>query len=441
MLPRCTPVAGRRMSAGRYDCSVSTPSLPIPFHEAFALVRAAADCAAGAARESEAVALLDSRGRVLALPLLADRNQPPFPRATRDGFAARAADWALGSLAVTGLLRAGEAWTGGAISQATCIEIMTGAPVPEGADSVVMVEHAERGGASVTLQLGRTISNGENVVPAGAEAREGTVLVPAGTRMTAHGIAVAASCGHDRVAVVRRPRVAILATGDELVEVDQVPLPHQIRNSNSVTLAALVRGMGGEPVLSPPVADAEAALESAIGEAAEQCDLLLLSGGVSMGRYDLVEPVLAGLGGTFHFTGALIQPGKPVVFGSLGGSLGKGSLGVGGLPFFGLPGNPVSTIVCFALFVAPLLAALGGEPAYTPPFAMARLAEGVRTKPGLTRFLPARLSYALEGATVEPIPWQGSGDLASTAQANCFLVVPPDAPELRAGDVVSVLLA
>ncbi len=430
------PVAGRQMSAGRYDCAMSTPSLPLPFHEAFALVRAAADRAAGAARESEAVALLDSQGRVLALPLLADRDQPPFPRATRDGFAARAAEWALGSLAVTGLLRAGEAWPGGAVSPATCIEIMTGAPVPEGADSVVMVEHAQREGASVTLQPGRTISEGENVVPAGAEAREGTVLVPAGTRMTSHGIAVAASCGHDRVAVVRRPRVAILATGDELVEVDQVPLPHQIRNSNSATLATLVRAMGGEPVLSPPVADAEAALESAIREAAEPCDLLLLSGGVSMGRYDLVEPVLAGLGGTFHFTGALIQPGKPVVFGSLGGSLGED-----GLPFFGLPGNPVSTIVCFALFVAPLLAALGGEPAYTPPFAMARLAEGVRTKPGLTRFLPARLSYALEGATVEPIPWQGSGDLASTAHANCFLVVPPDAPERKAGDVVSVLLA
>ena len=312
---------------------------------------------------------------------------------------------------------------------------MTGAPVPSDADCVVMVEHAERTGERVMLAAGRHIAAGDNIVPAGAEAKAGTTVLPRGTRLDAHGIAVAAACGYAGVEVYRTPRVAILATGDELVGVDQRPLPHQIRNSNTYTLAAQVRAAGGAPLLAPPVIDDAGALAAAIREAAASCELLVLSGGVSMGQYDLVEPALAALGGTFQFTGARIQPGKPVVFGSFAQPA---------LPFFGLPGNPVSTIVCFALFVAPLIAALGGERGYRPPFVQARLAAAVRGKPGLTRFLPARLHYAIEGATVEAIAWQGSGDLASTAQANCFLVAPdvPDAAaDLPVGATVTVLLA
>ncbi len=399
------------------------------------------------AGEVEILPLLQAQGRVLAAPLLADRDQPPFPRSTRDGFAGRAADWSSapprGGLAVKGLLRAGEAWQGGALETGCCIEIMTGAPVPPGADCVVMVEHVERdvlaGADSVALSPGRQIAAGANIVPAGAEAAAGSVLLPAGTRLNAHGIAVAASCGAARLPVFRQPRVAILSTGDELVDVAETPLPHQIRNSNSYTLAALVRAMGGEPRLAAPVPDDAQALLTAIRAAAADCDLLLLSGGVSMGKYDLVEPALAELGGTFRFTGARIQPGKPVVFGSLPGPRPGEKL-----PFFGLPGNPVSTIVCFALFAAPVLAALAGEPGYTPPFVQARLRGGLECRPGLTRFLPARLTRDIEGATVAAIAWQGSGDLASTARADCFVV----APELSAGtlapaegDAVTVLLA
>ncbi len=380
---------------------------------------------------AEVLDLPAARGRVLQQPVLADRDQPPFARSTRDGFAGRAGEWAAGSLRVAGLLRAGKSW-GEPVEAGHCVEIMTGAPLPAGLDCVVMIEHVERDDGTVQLTEGRAITAGDNVVPQGAEARQGAVLLPAGTPLNAHGIAAAAACGYAQVEVYKRPRVAILSTGDELVDVAETPLPHQIRNSNTYTLAAQVEALGGEALPLPPVADEAQALKAAIRQASQSCDLLLLSGGVSMGKYDLVEPALAALGGVFHFTGARIQPGKPVVFGELGGT---------GLPFFGLPGNPVSTIVCFAVFVAPLLAALCGQGEYTPPFAQARLRHDYKGKAGLTRFLPALLTHDIALPSVEVIAWQGSGDLASTARANCFLVVPEETAGLAAGTTVTVLLA
>jgi molybdopterin molybdotransferase len=302
---------------------------------------------------------------------------------------------------------------------------MTGAPVPAGGDCVVMVEHVSVVDGFVHLSAGRSIKHGENIVAAGAEARAGEEILPAGTRMAPAQLAAAAACGAAQVSVFRRPRVAIVATGDELVELDQRPLPHQIRNSNSYSLAAQVAAFGAEPVRLPIARDDRGHLEGVI-RAALDADLLLLSGGVSVGKYDLVEEVLLGLGAEFFFTGALIQPGKPVVFGTLPQ-----------IPFFGLPGNPVSTMVTFLLFVQPLLGALSGDRERTPRFALARLANEVRVKTGLTRFLPAILTPEI---TVEPVPWRGSGDLASTSRANCFLVVPPDVPHIATGETVTVLL-
>ena len=238
--------------------------------------------------------------------------------------------------------------------------------------------------------------------------------------------AAAAACGAAHLSVFARPRVAIVATGDELVEMDQKPLPQQIRNSNSYSLAAQVMAAGAEPVRLPIARDERTHLEGIIRTALEN-DLLLLSGGVSMGKYDLVEEVLLSLGAEFFFNGALIQPGKPVVFGKLGK-----------LYFFGLPGNPVSTMVTFSLFVEPLLGALCGDAGRAPRFAQGALASDVHVKTGLTRFLPARLRPDL---TVEPVSWQGSGDLANTSRSNCFLVVPADRPLLAAGETVTILLA
>jgi molybdopterin molybdotransferase len=283
----------------------------------------------------------------------------------------------------------------------------------------------ERDHDTLHLSAGRSIEAGENIVPMGAEARAGAVIVPRGTRISPAQVAAAAACGAGQLSVFTRPRVAVVATGDELVEVNRQPQTHQIRNSNSYSLAAQILSAGAEPVRLPIARDERGHLEATIRIALE-ADLMLLSGGVSMGKYDLVEEVLLSLGAEFFFTGALIQPGKPIVFGRLG----KGY-------FFGLPGNPVSTMVTFLLFVEPLLGALCGDAGRGPRFAQARLVKEVRVKTGLTRFLPARLV----DEKVEPVTWQGSGDLASTSRSNCFLVVPPDRPILDAGETVTILLA
>ncbi len=430
-------------------------SLPSQQHATLSYSQAAATVhgyAAGLApvEPVETVSLLDGLGRVLASPVVADRDQPPFARSIRDGFACRAAEITSGApLAVIGLLKAGESWTGAELGSLQAIEIMTGAPLPPGADCVVMIEHVERDvsaavaaqGLPDTIRFsgGGSLQVGDNFIPAGKEARTGAVLVAPGTRLGPSHLAAAASTGMSRLEVFPRPRVAILSTGDELVELDQSPLPFQIRNSNSYSLAAQVLALGGEPCIQPIAADSDQALEQAVRAAAEEgCDLLLVSGGVSMGKYDLVEGVLVTLGARFFFTGVRMQPGKPVVFGELA------QLGRGRLPFFGLPGNPVSTLVTFALFAAPIVAALGGERGYAPRFVEARLTEAASPKRGLRRFLPARLSADADSCTVTLVPWEGSGDVAGTAQANCLVVVPELEPSgtasLTEGSQVRVLL-
>jgi molybdopterin molybdotransferase len=301
-----------------------------------------------------------------------------------------------------------------------------------------MLEHVERReeDGAIRLQAGRSMHPGQNIVPRGMEAQQGTVILQAGLRLEPQHIAAAAACGAAEVDVYARPRVAILPTGDELVELDAPIEPYQIRNSNSYSLAAQVRSAGGDARRLPVVQDERAHVRASIEEAIEDTDMLLLSGGVSAGKYDLVEEILLSLGAEFAFTGVAMQPGKPVVFGNLPSSKGGRQI-----PLFGLPGNPVSTMVTFALFAAPMLRALGGESAVEPKFAQARLGRELHTQKGLTRFLPARLTGSWDGATVDTIAWQGSGDLAATAQANCFVVIPPDATELPAGATVSVLLA
>ncbi len=384
--------------------------------------------------ESEPVELLLAGGRVLAQTVEADRDFPPFPRATRDGYAVRAADVARvpATLKRVGEIRAGGPDSGIKIEAGQAAEIMTGAPVPMGADAVVMVEYTAREGDCVVIQ--RPVASGENLVPTGAEARRGATLLWAGTRLTPAAIAVAGSCGYHELRVYRRPRVAILSTGDELVDVAADPGPNQIRNSNSYSLAAQVQRAGGDPVVLPIAPDEPNQLGKLIEEGLA-ADLLLMSGGVSMGKYDLVEQVLGELGAEFFFTGAAIQPGKPIVFGAA-----PPRRGADPTYFFGLPGNPVSTMVCFELFARTVLEALAGAVPRKMVFVQARLKSDMKTKTGLTRFLPALLSGEYERAEVELVKWQGSGDMAATARANCYLVVPPNREVLRAGEMVSVLL-
>ena len=383
--------------------------------------------------QTESKSLLDCLSRTLAETLTADRDQPPFDRSTRDGFAIKSADSAA-ALTIAGQIRAGQHWSGKALAPGTAIEIMTGAPVPEGADAVVMVEHVERTGDTIRLADGRTLHPGENIVPRGAEARAGDLLLPPGTILQAAHIALAAACGRARLNVFCKPTVAIVATGDELVELTATPAPHQIRNSNSYSLAALVAQAGGEPMRFPIAPDSRPELEAIIRQA-RTADLLLLSGGVSMGEYDLVEEVLLSLGAEFFFTGVRMQPGKPVVFGRLPPSDNRPARF-----FFGLPGNPISTQVTFHCFVESLLRALSGASMYPPHFAQATLAEDAPGKPGLTRILPAHLTSDRARPSIKLVGWQGSGDLAANARANCYAVLPPDRPHFAAGDVITVLM-
>jgi molybdopterin molybdotransferase len=378
---------------------------------------------------TEPVELMESYRRILAEPIAADRNFPPFPRAARDGYAVVASDLTEvpATLQVIGEIRAGARPESiPSLSRGQAAAIMTGAPAPSGADAVVMVEYTKLEGNNVQVQQG--ISAGDNIVPVGSEAKKGNRLLDKGTRLDHAAIAVAASVGKTHVMVHTKPKVAILSTGDEVVEIDVQPGPTQIRNSNSYSLAAQIQAAGGEPVLLPIAPDETARLRELISDGLES-DLLLLTGGVSMGKYDLVEQVLAEVGAEFLFTGAKIQPGKPVVFGRAADKY-----------FFGLPGNPVSTMVTFDLFVRPILEALAGASPRKLMFLHARLKSEIRTKLGLKRFLPAILSGEFEKTEIELARWQGSGDIASTVRANCYVVVPPDRDKISPGEWVPVLL-
>jgi len=383
--------------------------------------------------EPELTSLLDALGLALAEDLRADRDFPPFPRSTRDGYAVRAADVQAVpvDLHCVGAIKAGGDTAQLKVRAGEAVEIMTGAAVPPGADAVVMVEYTETRGGRVTIQ--RAVKAGENVVHAGAEANSGQVMVSKGTRVQHAVVAVAAAVGRPEVAVHRRPQVAVLATGDELVDINLPPGPTEIRNSNSYSLAAQVYEAGGDATILPVARD-EAAELALLLHKGLQADLLLLTGGVSMGKYDIVEEVLASLGAEFFFTGVAIQPGKPVVFGQVDME-GKTT------PFFGLPGNPVSTMVTFKLFVRPVLDALGGAKPEPLPFVQAELKETFTTRMGLTRFLPGKLGGSHQKPEVEWVRWQGSGDLMSIVKSNCYIVVPPDRERLQAGEAVTVLLA
>jgi len=333
------------------------------------------------------------------------------------------------ALTIRGQVRAGEVWTGPPLEANSAIEIMTGAPLAAGADAVVMLEHVERADGTIRLTAGRGLRAGENVVQRGSEANAGAEVLAAGVRISAAEIAMAAFCGCVTLSVVGLPTVAIVATGDELVDVPETPGPQQIRNSNSYALEAMVAMAGGAPDRLEIAADLREAIRDRV-ERGRKADLLVFSGGVSMGVYDLVEDVLAESGAEFLFTGVRMQPGRPVVFGRLPAREEAPTR-----YFFGLPGNPISAQVTFHCFVEPFLRAIGGESGAKPRWAQATLLEGEPGKPGITRLLPARM----DGIGVKVVGWQGSGDLAANARANCYAKFLPD-KEYRKGEVIRVLL-
>lgn len=378
--------------------------------------------AASSAPDTEIVPVLDAARRVLAEDVCADRDYPPFARSVRDGFAVRSAD-VPGELRVVGEVRAGDMFSG-EVAPGEAVEIMTGAPLPRGADAVVMIEHTARSADSVKID--RKLTPGENFSPQGTEARSGAVVLRQGRRLDFAQTALLAMVGRERVRVFRRPVVGIIPTGDELVEVSEHPLTFQIRNSNAWSLAAQVARAGGEPKLLGIARDNYESTRGLI-ERGLGCDLLLLSGGVSAGKYDIVEKVLGDVGARFYFDRVAIQPGQPLVFGSARGTF-----------FFGLPGNPASTMVTFEVFARAALELLCGASEAPLRFLRSRLTTEFRHKTGLTRFLPAQVSS--DGSTVTPEHWGGSGDIPSIARANAFLVTDPDRESWAPGDDIRVLM-
>jgi molybdopterin molybdotransferase len=377
-------------------------------------------------RASQIVSVWDALGLVLAQEVKTDREYPPFDRSTRDGYAIRSKEAVPGAgLKCVGEIKAGDT-VNEALAAGTCLQIMTGAAVPAGADAVVMIEHTKREGDLVRFE--RTALAGQNVVPRGREAAAAQTILTSGTRLGYAELALAAQVGAVHLQCAKRPRVAILSTGDEVVLVDETPGDFQIRNSNSVSLAAQVRIAGGEPIILGNAADRIEDLAEKIERGLKE-DALVLSGGVSMGKYDLVENALKAMGAEFFFDAVAIRPGKPAVFAMCQGK-----------PVFGLPGNPVSTMVTFELLVAPAIDLLSGAEARPLPLVEARLGEAMNEKKGLAHFLPARIEWQGRTPEVMPLKWQGSGDIAALGKANCFLVVPEDKERLEIGESVAVLL-
>jgi molybdopterin molybdotransferase len=421
------------------------PNLVLSFEEARRVVEDHASNLSPSAHET--VTLLHSAGRILAEPATADRDIPPFPRSTRDGYAVRTADLAQlpAKLKVMGEIKAGPTRTPSPLNPGEAFSIMTGAPVPPSADAVVMIEYTFLQKDRVEITKG--VTPGENIVAQAAEAKRGSLLLDRGARLNEAAVALAASVGKSRLQVFLRPRIAVLTTGDEIVDVDAEIAPTQIRNSNSYSLAVQIQQAGGEPVILPIAPDETRKLRQLI-EQGLQSDLLLMTGGVSMGRYDLVEQVLSELQAEFFFTGAKIQPGRPVVFGRVPCGADTLVREVSAPPlqlsdarkyFFGLPGNPVSTMVTFELFARPMLEALAGMSPRPLIFLHARLKSEIRMKPGLKRFLPAILSGHYEDSRVELVPWQGSGDIAARSRSNCLLVIPSDREHIPAGEWIALL--
>ena len=377
---------------------------------------------------TEMVPLLASQGRVLAEPVHLDLDQPPFDRSMRDGYAVKSRDLdpVPARLRCVGEIKAGEA-PSRVLESGEAIQIMTGAPAPEGADAVIMVEHTERLSEDEVAVL-RTLPPGANIAPRGSERRRGDLLMSTSTRLGVLEMGGLAAVGKSRVPVFQRPVAAILATGDELVEVDQEPGPGQIRNSNAYSLSAQVVSHGGTPRVLATAGDSLDQLRRQI-RLGLQSDVLLVSGGVSAGKYDLVEDVFEELGIQIQFEAVSMRPGKPTVFARRGRQF-----------VFGLPGNPVSTFVAFELFVAPVLQVLQGLPAGALTVVRGRLQEKILEKSGRTALLPASVTLESGDIRIRPVSWKGSADIFSLADANGLVVVPLECRELSEGQESDALL-
>ena len=398
--------------------------------------------------EPERVGLLEASGRVLAEAVTADRDIPPLANSAMDGYGVRGADVAQAParLRVVGEVAAGHVSNMRA-EPGTAVRIMTGASLPEGVDTVVRFEDTRPDGAWVEVLKATT--TGTNVRPAGEDVRAGQVVLEPGAVLRPQEVGMLAAIGRVEVAVVRRPRVAILATGDEVVPPDRPPGPGQIRDANSYTVAAQVQRYGGVPLLLGVAHDREELVQRGMREAlARGADFIITSGGVSVGDFDLVKQVLAAEG-KMHFWSLNMKPGRPLAFGRLSPLPGRemerspipGREGQGvGVPLLGLPGNPVAVMVSTQLFACPALLKMQGFSDWSQPAVRARLREPIVRKDGRRHYLRVRLLETETGYVATLTGDQGSGILYSLVQADGLAIIPEEADHLPAGAEVEVLL-
>jgi molybdopterin molybdotransferase len=375
---------------------------------------------------AEVVALAEAWNRVTAAPVVARLTQPPVDVSAMDGYALRAADGAAGAvLAVIGAAPAGHPFDG-VVGPGQAVRLFTGSAVPAGADAILLQEDATRDGDSV--RVNEAVTAGRHIRRAGQDFAAGDAVIPAGRRITARDAGLAAAANHPWLPVHRRPRVAILATGDEIAMQGE-PIPTGgIVSSNSHALASLVRAAGGEPMILPNARDDSAAI-AAVADAVAGMDLLVTTGGASVGDHDLVIAALQSRGLTLDFWQIAMRPGKPLLFGQLGTT-----------PVLGLPGNPVSAMVCAILFLLPALMRLSGLPAAAAPTTAAVLGAAVKANDKRADYLRASIGHDAAGRLVAtPFPVQDSAMLRRLANADALVLRPPHAPALPEGAEVSVI--
>jgi molybdenum cofactor synthesis domain-containing protein len=376
----------------------------------------------------ELVALEQAHRRVLAEDIVADIDLPPFDRARMDGYALRAADVAVtpAKLRVIGEVPAGARFER-RVNSGEAVKIFTGAPVPDGADSVQKVEVTRAEGDVVAIL--EPTSTGQFITPHASEVAAGEVVARSGRQIGAAEMAVLASFGYSRFKVARQPRVAVISTGSELVDVSTKPSGAQIRNSNTYTLAAYAEQAGAVVENFKTVEDTPEATREALSRAADNRDIVVTSGGVSMGDYDLVKAALTEIGAEIYFDRVTIRPGKPIVFAKRDHTY-----------FFGLPGNPVSTSVTFNVFVRPAIRTLQGEGSPLLPVVVAQLSRSLKDQSSRRSYLPARLFIEAGRAMIEPLKWGGSSDLVAFMRANALIIVREDVHEISEGDLVEAML-
>lgn len=368
-------------------------------------------------------------GLTLAEDVRADRDAPPSDRSAMDGFAVRSPDLAGGAvtLRITGEVRAGESGEGVRVAPGTCARVFTGAVIPEGADAVVMVERTVEDRAAGTVRIEEGAPAGQHIRRRGEDRRAGEIVVARGTVLRPGEIAALAAVGAVRVPVIPRPEIAVASTGDEVVEIGRHPQPHEIRNSNAAMLLALLEreGMRGRFLGIAP--DEPAALDALLDRGLAH-DVLVLTGGVSVGEHDLVAPALARRGAAVLFHTVAMRPGKPILAARCGRAL-----------VLGLPGNPVSAFTAFHVFAAPALRRLAGDPSPVRASATARLVERVPRRQGRRTYALASLARGGGGLVATPVRSASSGDVFALARANAFVVVEGGDQPIEAGETVDVL--